>query len=114
MLATAHPASAQEQRTPEQLWGDFNHYMLIARPELAAASGEALLDRTEPEQLLDAVEQGDYDNWERTLEQATRTEEVQEVAQRLENAIAEAKLARANNPERIRRNIERLAEGQQA
>lgn len=114
MLATAHPASAQEQRTPEQLWGDFNHYMLIARPELAAASGQALLDRTEPEQLLDAVEQGDYDNWERTLEQATRTEEVQEVAQRLENAIAEAKLARANNPERIRRNIERLAEGQQA
>lgn len=114
ILATASPAPAQVRRTPEQLWSDFNHYVLIARPELAAASGETLLDRTEPEGLLDAVEQDDYVNWKRTLQQATETDEVKDVAQRLGNAIAEARLARAKNPQRIRRNIERLAEGQQA
>ena len=114
VLATALPAPAQEQRSAEELWSDFNHYVLIARPELAAASGEALLQRTDPQQLLDVVEQGEYDNWRQTLEQAAGAEETQPVARQLESVIAEARLERAKNPERIRRNIERLAAGQQA
>ena len=114
-LFAAVPVSAQNgDRSIQQLWSDFNHYVLIARPDLAASSAEALLQRSEPGELLDAVEASEYDNYRSTLEQATQMAGVEEAAQRIVNELAEARLERARDPQRIRDSIERLAEGQRA
>ena len=53
------PGWAQEQNAA-QWWTDFNHYVLIARPDLAQAAGQNLLDKVDAQQLLDAVEASDY------------------------------------------------------
>ena len=115
LFATLTTGSAQNQdRSPQQLWNDFNHYVLIARPDLAASSGRALLQQTDPGELLDVVEAGDYEKYEQTLDQAGDMDGVGDVAGELGSAINRARLERARDPERIRADIERLAEGQQA
>src|SRR5690606_15661084 len=52
-----------QARSPEKLWDDFNHYVLIARPELAHAAGQALLNQVNDDQLLDIVEASDFADW---------------------------------------------------
>lgn len=115
MLTSASLSFAQTgDRSPQQLWNDFNHYVLIARPDLAASSGQALLQRTEPSQLLDIVEASDYEDYDQTLDRATRVPELSAVAVRLTEAIAQARLERARDPQRIESDIDRLDDGQRA
>ncbi len=116
--AASAPAQAQTQQSqdrqgqaPAQLWDDFNHYVLIARPELAAAAAQALLDQVNPDQLLDIVEASRFREYEQTLVRASRIEPVRDAAARLDAAIREARLGRMRDPQRIRTAIERLGEG---
>lgn len=50
------------------LWADFNHYVRIARPDLADAAGSALLEQADAQKILDVVEASEYDDYEQVLE----------------------------------------------
>jgi len=107
------PASAHAQSEEvASLWSDFNHYVLIARPDLAANAGQALLDRTNPGQLLDIVEASDYTDYSRTLDRASRMEGVSELAATVAETIERARIERSRDPQRIERNIDLLDEGE--
>ncbi len=110
-LVLTGPLFAQAQRTPAQLWDDFNHYVLIARPDLAAAAGEALLNAAEPAAILDVVEASDFKDL-RALDQGTRIDDVREVAARLAQTIQDARIARSREDQRIAADIELLDKGQ--
>lgn len=110
-LAMTSAAVAQEQ-TPAALWDDFNHYVLIARPELAQAAGAALLNQVDDEQLLDIVEASTYaDKYQTTLLRAGKIETLSDIASELTRRIQAGRLARARDPERILEDIKLLAEG---
>jgi len=116
IFAFSGPVHAQEE-DPAQLWADFNHYVLVARPQLAADAGRALLERTEGQrdQLLEIVEDSDYaDRYDDILVRAQRNETTREVAGQLEEAIQQARIDNSRDPERIARNIELLDEGSRA
>lgn len=97
-----------------QLWDDFNHYVLIARPELAAAAGQALLQRAQPQELVDIVEASRFQDYDQTLVRAGKIPAVAAVAARLDAAIRQGQVARIREPHRLREAVERLGEGQRA
>lgn len=93
------------------LWADFNHYVRVARPDLAGASARMLL-KVEPQKLLDVVESSEYRrDYQNTFELASRISELREVAAELERRIQEARLARSRDPQRIAEDIVKLAGG---
>ncbi len=108
-LSLATAAKAQPSEALE-LWEEFCHNVLIAKPELAADFGMQLLEKADAEALLAAVETSDY-NIARVLDLAKQTETVKDVALRLEGEVQDARVARARDPERIARDIELLAAG---
>lgn len=112
-LLLTSPVLAQGQRTPAQLWEDFNHYVLVARPELAAAAGEALL-AADPDAILDAVEASTYSNWPAILDRAKNMEGVRDAATRLEQTIQQARIGRSREQQRILDAIDRLDDSRRA
>lgn len=113
-VAMSSPGFAQAQRTAAQLWDDFNHYTLIARPDLAAAAGTALLGAAQPGELLDVVEASDFKDWDRTLERAQKMDEVRDVAAQLAQTIQQARIDRSREDTRIAANIDVLDDGKRA
>lgn len=104
-----------QARSPEKLWDDFNHYVLIARPELAHAAGQALLNQVNDDQLLDIVEASDFADWlDRVKVRADGMPTVAETAAELARRIQAARIARARDVQRIKDDIERLGRGLQA
>ncbi|NBC10608.1 MAG: hypothetical protein GVY24_02595, partial [Planctomycetes bacterium] len=107
------PQARAQATDATQLWEDFCHYVLIARPELAGDAGRQLLDTADAETLLAAVEGSTYDT-RKVLDRARKTETVKDVAAQLATAIQDARIDRARDPERIARDIELLALGDRA
>jgi hypothetical protein len=112
--------SAQEQ-TPEALWEDFNHYVLIAKPDLALATGQTLLKLADNQTLLATVESSDREAWVNVLARAAKMGEADEqyaslvnVANDLDKRIQAARVELSRNPERIQADIALLAQGQRA
>lgn len=101
---------AQEQ-TPAVLWDDFNHYVLIARPDLAVATGEKLLQQADAATLLDVVEASDFPDYLKALDRAAGVQEVQPVADKLLNELRQAAIERSRDKQRIAADIKQLAEG---
>ncbi|NJL30485.1 MAG: hypothetical protein HC898_02000 [Phycisphaerales bacterium] len=92
-------------------WADFNHYVLIARPDLAAASAKQLI-AGDQYKLLDTVEASDYrDDFGRILERARRTKGLEELADQLAKKIQDAKIARSREGKRIADDILKLSGG---
>lgn len=112
-LGTYAPAAEAQATDAKQLWEDFCHYVLIARPELAGDAGRQLLDTADAETLLAAVEGSSYDAL-KVLDRARKTETVKDVAAQLTTAIQDARIDRARDPERIAKDIELLALGDRA
>ncbi len=113
----APPAKASSRDTatePKALWSDFNHYVRIARPDLAQATGEALLKAVDEQQLLDVVESGDYHDYEKTLIIASKIESLRELSDQIAGKIQAARVGRARDPKRIIADITSLAEGERA
>ena len=103
--ATIDPANAR-------LFDDFMHYILVARPELAASVGQSLLDATNEEKLLDIVEASDFaDRYRGILDPALKTETVAGVAREVSDRIDAARIARARDESRILADIRQLAQG---
>jgi len=113
LLLGVAPALAQEQN-PTSLWNDFNHYVRIARPDLAQSAARELLDRADNDTLLEVVESGDYRDYNQTLRRARNMETLSETAQELGQRIQQARIERSRESERIRADIERLAKGPRA
>lgn len=95
----------------QQLWIDFNHYVRIARPDLARGAAEAL-EAVDDDTLLQVVESGDYRDWEKlTLPRALGMETLRDSAQRLATRIQNLRITKMREGERIAADIQRLAEG---
>lgn len=113
--ATAVGAAALAK--PDQsaaLWSDFNHYVRIARPDLAQAVGNSLLKNLDEQKLLDIVESGDYADYEQTLDRASRIETLKGLAQQLGDKIQHARITRSRDPVRIVADIQKLSQGERA
>ncbi len=108
-LQFAGTANAQNtDANSAQQWADWNHYVIIARPDLAKAAGEQLL-QLEDGALLDIVEGSDYANrYQDILTRGRKTEAVAEVATKLAEKIQQARVGRARDTKRIAADIELL------
>jgi len=122
LVLAAWPVSltAAEQDT-SALWEDFNHYVLIAKPDLALASGQALLNQVDNQALLATVETSKRKEWANVLARATKMGEADgeyelliDVAKELGSRIQAARIELSRDTERIRSDIQLLAEGQRA
>ena len=96
----------------ESLWDDFNHYVLIARPDLAAAVAQKLLEISDHQMLLDAVEASRFAAPSQTFLRASKMEGVSVVGKDLEHLVESARIERSRDPQRIKANIELLDDGQ--
>ena len=111
---------AQDQ-TPASLWEDFNHYVLIAKPDLALASGQALLEQADNQTLLATVESSDRKTWVNVLARAAKMGEADAqyadlvgVSKDLDGRIQAARVELSRDSQRIMSDIELLAQGQRA
>jgi len=95
----------------DDLWADFNHYVRIARPDLANAAGSALLKQADAQKILDVVEASEYDDYPQTLERAARIESLQDTVQKLAGQIQSARIKRSREPKRILADIQLLVQG---
>lgn len=111
LTLTSLQALAQQDATPQVMWDDFNHYVLIARPDLADASGKTLLEQVDGETLLDIVEASDFPDYLKALDRAAQIEAVQATAEQMLEVLRQAAMQRSRDPERIARDIQLLAEG---
>ena len=109
LLPLVAAAGFAADATPAQLWADYNHYVRIARVDLAAGSAEALLAGSDSEQLLAAVERGDYRDYARTFDQAEKIADLAEVTQQLRRRVQAARIERARDKDRIAADIKALA-----
>lgn len=107
-------ARAQDVQDRSALWADFNHYVKIARPDLAQAAASALLAGTGDQELLDVVEASDYKDYQLTLQRAASVDMLQETSRQLESRIQAARIKRSREPKRILADIGKLAEGKRA
>ena len=114
VLAAGVQAASEQDQNPVSLWEDFNHYVRVARPDLANAAGTALLDNVTKQELLDIVESSDYKNHEQTLLRASRVETLKETSDRLADYIQTARIERSRDPQRILADIQKLSEGKRA
>ncbi len=110
----AHAETENRPQDPASLWADFNHYVRIARPDLAHAAATALMQAVDDQTLLDTVEAGQYQDYDQTLLRASRVESIKDTAKELEERIQAARVARSREVARILDDIQRLAQGQRA
>jgi len=113
VLACTANISAQ-QDSPKSLWEDFNHYVRIARPDLAQSAGAALLATVETEALLDVVEASRHKDYQHTLVLASKIDTLKDLAKEFGERIQQARIARARDPKRIKQDIALLSQGARA
>lgn len=121
VLACLPGALYAQEQTPASLWEDFNHYVLIAKPDLALATGQALLDQADNQTLLSTVESSERREWANVLARASKLGETDAeykdlatVARELDSRIQAARVELSRDTQRIQEDIELLAQGQRA
>lgn len=112
----AAPPAGDAQLSNVDLLKDFNHYVRIARYDLAAGRAEELVNRgIKPAEFVDLVEQSqEGDRFQTTVVRALRVAEVEPSAAKLYRLFEDGKLSRTRDPEQIARNIENLTGSIQA
>ena len=114
LLSLAGPAKAQNQSVADH-WEELIHYIQIAKPELALAHGQWLVNEAPEAELLDAVEASRVaESYEVILERGQNVETTRDMAIKLVKKIQDARFKRARDPERIRQDIQKLAQGERA
>lgn len=113
-LSLSNPVAGQDANaTVADQWEEFVHYVLIAKPDLALAHGQVLLDQASKPELLDAVEASRHaETYSGTLRRAQGMETLRDLANKLARKIQDARLERAREPERLRQDIQKLAQGE--
>jgi HEAT repeat protein len=109
VLAAAAPVSGQE--SPRQLLEDFVHYALIARPDLAAAKAQVLLESgiTNAE-MADLIDEDPalVERFDRAISWAQFVPQLEDIAADLALRIEKGRLDLARQSDRIERAIEML------
>lgn len=101
-------ASAAEKPASErELLNDFVHYILIDRPDLAKAMGEALIERgIAPADFVKLVDNGPtYKRFEQAVLRGQNRPELETVASKLLKAYEGGRLASVRNPSEVTANI---------
>ncbi len=108
-------AVAQNDQTPDELLEDFVHYTKIARVDLAAGTGQKLLQSgltdAELAELLDDQGRNAVERFDEAVGRALRMEDmaaIRDVAAELAIRIERGRLDLARNPERIEEAINML------
>lgn len=102
------PVLAQNE-SPDVLWNNANHFVLVAQPDLAKGFIDRLLE-LDNSTLLDAVEAGSYDDT--ALLRMSRMEEpFASAAQELLRKVQLARIEKARDADRIANDIDLLDEG---
>ena len=101
-------ATAQD---PTTLMKDFLHYVRIAKPELAAASGQALLDSSiTDEQLALLVADNDLeDKLVSVLRRGRRMPGVETIVSEMETRVEDGRIGLARDPQRITESVQMLS-----
>ncbi len=109
--STSDARGEANKPTAPQLLEDFLHYVLIDRPDVAAATGESLLALDlPPAEFVRVVEQtrGGLDRFSRAVIRAQSRRELEPVASAILKSYENGKLAVARDPESIAKNIKDL------
>lgn len=107
----AAQGQAQADRSPDELLANFIHFIKIARYDVAAGEGSALLaSGLSPIEFVDLVDRSnELERFQSAVARGLRVEAVQQVASALDRLYRDGRLQRARDPEEIARNIEMLA-----
>ncbi len=107
---TAIAQPAQDERTPDELLANFVHFIKIARFDVAAGEGQALLDAGMTEEaFVDLVDgSGELQRFQEAVAQGLRVDGLRDIAAQLDAMYRAGRLKRARNPEEIAKNIELL------
>ncbi len=116
LLVLAGGVFAQEAvkttKTPQELLKDFIHYSLVAKPDLAAANGQALLDlgltNAEMVQLLEEQGKEGVSRFEEAVAWAQRVPELEAIVAEVSLRMEHGRLDLARDPNRIREAIAML------
>lgn len=111
------PAAAPAASSLADVWRQFSHYTLIARPDLAAKAAEALnAEDVSGEQLLAAIEaaQTRYQDVEKVTASAAKFDALKAQSSALAAKIQGARIARAKDAHAILLDIEQLGNGGRA
>ena len=97
-------------KDPSTLLKDFLHYIRIAKPDLALASGQALLDSgVTNEQLAMIVAEDDLDEkLISVIRRGRRMPGISDVIAEVEQRVEDGRIALARDPERIRKAVAML------
>lgn len=109
------PDARAEAARNESLLKDFVHYVLIDRADLAASTGQALLDKNlDAAAFAKLVESADgFARFSRAINQGQRNPEVEPVASRLLKLYEDGKRASVRSPAQVAENIKLLTGSQQ-
>ena len=117
VVALAVTGQTYGQTDPAELFDDFIHYTLIARPDLAAAKAELLLGLgltdAELAQLLDD-DRTLVERFDRAILWGQKRTELQDLATELDRRVEKGRHDMARNAERIQEAIEMLKGNQRA
>lgn len=114
LLSLAGPVKAQNLSVADH-WEELVHNIQIAKPDVALGHGQWLLNEAPEAELLDAVEASRVaSTYEVILERAQKVETTKDMATKLVKKIQDARFKRARDPERIRQDIQKLAQGERA
>ncbi len=104
-------AQAGEEKTNEQLLKNFEHFILIANYDLAAAEGSELMDRNlDPVEFVSLVESSrNTRRYEQALARAMNVAELEDLAAVMDRTYRQGKLNRARDPSEVARNIQLLS-----
>ena len=110
MMVTAVPAMAQD-RDPSELLEDFVHYTSVARPDLASAWGQQLLDSgvTDAELAIIVEEtRGGVKRFDEAVKRALLVEDLEDIAAEVARRVEAGRLDLARDGERIDDAIQML------
>jgi len=108
LMIAASPALAQDEDR-EQLLEDFVHYSQIARPDLAVAFAQSLIETgITNQELAILVDAGDVKRFDTAVQWALRVQELEDVANELSERVELGRLELARDGDRIAEAIEML------
>jgi hypothetical protein len=110
-LIVAVPAGAQQGESPEQLLEDFVHYGRIAKPDLAAAYGQALLEAgLSNAELATLVDEGqmDVERFEAAILRMMLVDQLEDIAAEISHRVELGRLDLARDAKRIEEAVQML------